>query len=133
MPSISKASPSRMSVSDTSVLSNPSRRMTVIRITAPATITSPRPGAITGRAAFCVGVYPLTHDREILPVPRTQFDVGLHDIDAVLDHTSVRPCWEYDTVVGIADLEHHGEPVPWDARHVLTRALEPWQIGRAHV
>ena len=83
--------------------------------------------ATTGRAAFCVGVYPLTHDREILPVPRTQFDVGLHDIDAVLDHTSVRPCWEDDTLVGIADLEHLGEPVPWDARRVLKQALEPWR------
>jgi glutamine synthetase len=83
--------------------------------------------ASLGRAAFCVGVYPLTHDREILPVPRTQFDVGLHDIDAVLDHSSVRPCWEDDTVVGIADLEHLGEPVPWDPRHVLKQALEPWR------
>ena len=39
--------------------------------------TSPR----RGHAAFCVGVYPLTHDREILTVPNTQFDVGLHDIE----------------------------------------------------
>ena len=28
--------------------------------------------AVEGVAAFCVGVYPLTHDKEILPVPRTQ-------------------------------------------------------------
>src|SRR6266536_2534620 len=33
--------------------------------------------AAAGMAAFCIGVYPLTHDKEILPVPRTQFDVGL--------------------------------------------------------
>lgn len=83
--------------------------------------------ASLGRAAFCVGVYPLTHDREILPVPRTQWDVGLHDIDAVLDHTSIRPCWEDDTVVGIADLEHHGRPVPWDPRHVLREAVDAWR------
>ena len=34
----------------------------------------------TGMAAFCIGVYPLTHDKEILAIPRTQFDVGLHDV-----------------------------------------------------
>ena len=32
--------------------------------------------AESGHAAFCIGVYPLTHDREILAVPNTQFDIG---------------------------------------------------------
>ena len=86
-----------------------------------------------GRAAFCVGVYPLSHDREILPVPRTQFDVGLHDVDAVLDHSSLRTCWEDDTVVGIADLEHHGEPVPWEpltgTEEFLTARPAGWTGG----
>ena len=27
--------------------------------------------AEAGAAAFCIGVYPLTHDKEILPIPRT--------------------------------------------------------------
>ena len=44
--------------------------------------------AEAGVAAFCVGVYPLTHDKEILAVPRTQFDVGLHDVEATLDRDS---------------------------------------------
>ena len=47
--------------------------------------------APNGHAAFCIGVYPLTHDKEILPVPRTQFDVGLHDIEATLDRDTLRP------------------------------------------
>jgi glutamine synthetase len=80
-----------------------------------------------GVAAFCVGVYPLTHDREILPVPRTQFDVGLHDIEARLDRDSLRPGWEEDTVVGIADIELHGRPVPWDTRRALRDAVAPWR------
>ena len=42
-PSVSRARPQRMSVSLTSVRSNPKRRIVSIRITAPATITSPRP------------------------------------------------------------------------------------------
>jgi glutamine synthetase len=80
-----------------------------------------------GVAAFCIGVYPLTHDREILPIPGIQFDVGLHDIDAHLDATSLRPGWEPDTVVGIADLSYHGTPMAIDPRHVLRAACAPWQ------
>jgi glutamine synthetase len=80
-----------------------------------------------GVAAFCVGVYPLTHDREILPIPGLQFDVGLHDVEARVDPSSVRTGWEPDTVVGIADLEHGGAPVPIDPRHVLREACKPWQ------
>jgi glutamine synthetase len=86
--------------------------------------------AEAGIAAFCIGVYPLTHDREILPVPRTQFDVGLHDVEATLDRDTLRPSWEPDTIIGIADLESRGEPAPWDSRHVLRQAIEPWrQMG----
>ena len=80
-----------------------------------------------GVAAFCIGVYPLTHDREILSVPGTQFDVGLHDIEAHLDATTLRPSWEPDTVLGIADLEYHGRPVAIDPRQVLRVACEPWR------
>ncbi|GIU96367.1 MAG: glutamine synthetase [Actinomycetota bacterium] len=83
--------------------------------------------AETGRAAFCIGVYPLTHDREILPVPRTQFDVGLHDFDVELDRDSLRPSWEPDTVIGIGDARLRGEPVPVDPRHALRRAVEAWR------
>ena len=70
--------------------------------------------AEAGHAAFCVGVYPLTHDREILPVPKTQFDVGLHDIDVILDRDSLRHSWEPDTVIGIADIHQHGKPIAVD-------------------
>ena len=83
--------------------------------------------AAEGVAAFCIGVYPLTHDKEILSVPRTQFDVGLHDIEATLDRDSLHEGWEENTIVGIADLDLRGEPAPWDSRHVLRQAVEPWQ------
>ena len=86
--------------------------------------------ASEGVAAFCVGVYPLTHDKEILAVPRTQFDVGLHDVEATLDRDSVHTGWEPNTLVGVADVELYGEPAPWDPRHVLRQAVEPWrQMG----
>ena len=83
--------------------------------------------AATGMAAFCIGVYPLTHDKEILSVPRTQFDVGLHDVEANLDRDSLRAGWEADTLVGIADVELHGEPAPWDTRHALREAVRAWR------
>lgn len=83
--------------------------------------------AEAGHAAFCVGVYPLTHDREILPVPRTQFDVGLHDIEVELDRDSLRRSWEPETLIGIGDVFHAGERVPIDPRHVLRRAVEAWR------
>ena len=52
-----------MSVSLTSARSNPNRRITVVRITPPATITSPRPGAMTGSAARSDVVMPMRSSR----------------------------------------------------------------------
>jgi glutamine synthetase len=83
--------------------------------------------AEAGHSGFCIGVYPLTHDREILMVPNAQFDVGLHDIDVMLDRTTLRPGWETNTVVGIGDATVHCEPVPIDPRHVLRQAIEAWR------
>jgi glutamine synthetase len=78
-------------------------------------------------AAFCIGVYPLTHDKEILLIPRTQFDVGLHDVEAMLDRESLRPGWEANTVIGLADVELHGQPAPWDTRNALREACRAWE------
>ncbi len=83
-------------------------------------------GDWSGSAAFCVGVYPLTLDKEILPIPGLQFDIGLPDIEVHLDRDSLRDGWEEDTVVGLGDAELRGEPCPVDPRHVLRRAVEPW-------
>jgi glutamine synthetase len=83
-------------------------------------------GDWTGRTAFCIGVYPLTLDREILPIPGLQFDIGLPDIEVHLDVDSMRPGWEPDTVVGVGDAESGGEPCPVDPRFALRRAIEPW-------
>ena len=83
--------------------------------------------AEAGHAAFCIGVYPLTHDREILPVPNTQFDVGLPDIEVHLDRDSLRTSWEPETLIGIGDATFRGAPVPIDPRHVLRRAVDAWR------
>jgi glutamine synthetase len=83
--------------------------------------------AEAGVAAFCIGVYPLTTDKEILPIPGLQFDVGLPDVDGHLDRDTLRPGWEPDTVVGIADLSYRGAPSRVDPRQVLREAVAPWR------
>jgi glutamine synthetase len=80
-----------------------------------------------GRANFCLATFPLTFDREILPIPGLAFDVGLPDLEATLDRTSLRPGWEPDTLVGIGELTHKHEPVAVDPRNALQRAIEPWR------
>ena len=80
-----------------------------------------------GKANFCLSTFPLTFDREILDIPRMSFDVGLPDLEATLDSSSLRSGWEPNTVVGVADLRHLGEPVWVDPRHVLRLAVEPWR------
>jgi glutamine synthetase len=83
--------------------------------------------ADAGHAAFCIGVYPLTTDKEILPVPRQQFDIGLPDVEADLDRNTLRHSWEDDTLVGIADISQHGVALDVDPRQVLRAAVDEWR------
>ena len=83
--------------------------------------------ADAGHSAFCIGVYPLTTDKEILDISRQQFDVGLPDVEAFIDRDTLRPGWEEDTIVGIADVQQHGKALEVDPREVLRRAVEPWR------
>jgi glutamine synthetase len=80
-----------------------------------------------GKANFCLATYPLTFDREILPIPGLAFDAGLPDLEAVLDPFSLRPGWEPETVVGIGATWHRHQPVAVDPRRALERAVEPWR------
>jgi len=83
--------------------------------------------ADAGHAAFCIGVFPLTTDKEILDISRQQFDVGLPDVEAFIDRDTLRQGWEEDTIVGIADVQHQGAPLDVDPRRVLRLAVEPWR------
>jgi glutamine synthetase len=80
-----------------------------------------------GKANFCLATFPLTFDREILDIPRMAFDVGLPDLEAKLDSSSLRSGWEANTLVGVADLFHRGEPVWVDPRHILRQAADAWR------
>lgn len=85
--------------------------------------------AEAGHAAFCIGVYPLTTDKEILPIRNMHFDIGLPDVEADLDRTTLRPGWQENTVVGIADISFEGKPIEVDPRQMLRTAVDGW---RAH-
>ena len=73
--------------------------------------------AAEGVAAFCIGVYPLTHDKEILvgPADAVRRGAARHRGDA-RPRLAPRRRGRTNTIVGIADLELHGEPAPWDSR-----------------
>ena len=79
------------------------------------------------RANFCLATFPLTFDREILAIPGLAFDVGLPDLEATLDTTSLRRGWEPNTVVGIGELSHRRAPLGVDPRMALQRAVEAWR------
>jgi glutamine synthetase len=84
-------------------------------------------------ANFCLATFPLTFDREILPIPGTAFDVGLPDLDAHLDVPSTHGNWlDEGGTVGVGDLLKDHKPLPIDPRYVLRRAAGPWRDRGLH-
>ena len=79
-----------------------------------------------GRANFCLATFPLTFDREILPIEGLSFDVGLPDLEATIEPDSLRNGWEPDTTVGIGRLGRLGAPLAVDPRHLLEQAVSAW-------
>ena len=79
-----------------------------------------------GRANFCLETFPLTFDREILPIEGLAFDVGLPDLEATIEPDSLRAGWEPNTTVGIGRLSRADGPVAVDPRHLLEQAVASW-------
>jgi glutamine synthetase len=75
----------------------------------------------------CIGIFALTFDRVMVPAPETRMLEGLPDCQATFSRDQVRPGWEPDTGVVIADLSFRGEPLAISPRHVLRRATENWE------
>ena len=67
-------------------------------------------------------------DRDILPVEGYGPDVGYADLSTVPVAESVRPGWEVDTDVIIADLEYGGAPLALCPRSALKRAVDAWAL-----
>jgi glutamine synthetase len=66
-------------------------------------------------------------NRDIIPVDGYGPDVGFADLATVPLQESVRPGWEVDTDVAIADLEYNGEPLALCPRGALKRAVDAWK------
>jgi glutamine synthetase len=63
---------------------------------------------------------------DILPVDGYGPDVGYADLATVPLADSVRPGWEVDTDVAIADLDYNGQPLALCPRAALRRAVDAW-------
>jgi glutamine synthetase len=81
---------------------------------------------------FCVGTFLLDYQRNILDVDIGVDPTGLPDVDGVYDLSDVRPGWEPNTGVVVADLDFHGEPYVVSARHALQRAIADWNALGYH-
>ncbi len=66
-------------------------------------------------------------NREILPVTGYGADVGFADLATVPLVETLRPGWEVDTDVVMADLEFNHEPLAIGPRHALQRAVDAWR------
>jgi glutamine synthetase len=66
-------------------------------------------------------------DGEILPIEGLASDVGFRDMDAIAVGESLRPGWEPDTDVVIAELQVDGRPLAVCPRQALVRAVDAWR------
>lgn len=86
------------------------------------------PAAHTATSSnHCLGIFALTFDRMMVPAPGGGMLEGLPDCKATFSRDNVRPGWEPDTGVVIADLSFRGEPLAISPRHVLRHAIEDWK------
>jgi glutamine synthetase len=86
------------------------------------------PARYADRGAFhCMALFSLGYDREMIPAPGTHMLEGLPDLHATFDPGEVRPGWEPNTGVVVADISFRGEPVAMSARHALRRAIADWE------
>ena len=80
-----------------------------------------------GAARLCLGAYAVTYLKDLIPAPGAGVLEGLPDIEAVFDPASLRPGWEPNTEIALANLELEGEPAPLCGRTALRRAIDEWR------
>ena len=83
--------------------------------------------AAKGAARLCVGAYAVTFARDLIAAPGTCVDTGLPDIEAVFDPDNMRPGWEPNTQIALADLEFEEETSGLCGRSALKRAIAEWR------
>ena len=76
----------------------------------------------------CSGTWALAYDRSMTPdTPGSYWQEGLPDFDAHFEESDVRPSWEANTRVVVADLTRGGELLGVSPRTALRRAVSDWR------
>ncbi|MGA2294974.1 MAG: glutamine synthetase family protein [Acidimicrobiales bacterium] len=76
----------------------------------------------------CTGTWSLGYDRGMTPGTTGSFwDEGLPDFDATFDMDDLRPSWEANTRVVVADVKRHGELFSVSPRTALHKAIADWR------
>jgi glutamine synthetase len=87
----------------------------------------PMTEAQKGHARLCVGTYAVTYDKALVAAPGGGLLDGLPDMEAVFDPADLRPSWESNTSIALADMRFKGEPFALCGRSALKRAIEGWR------
>jgi glutamine synthetase len=78
-------------------------------------------------ANHCVGVFSQHFDRRVSYAPGAGFEEGFPDLEARFESTDIRPGWERETGVVIAELYRDGNPFTISPRLALRRAIAAWE------
>jgi len=82
---------------------------------------------VSTHANCCISVFALTLDRTLNSVPSLKMLEGFPNCKATFSPTDIRPGWEPDTGVVVADLDFRGTPLAISPRHALRRAIADWE------
>jgi len=83
--------------------------------------------ASRGSARLCKGVYAVTMARELVTKCGAGVEEGLPDVEMVFDPKVLRPGWEANTRIALAELYEGEAPSPLCGRGALKRAIAQWQ------
>ena len=79
-----------------------------------------------GMLGFARGLFGVSYDRDLIPVPGSGMFEGLPDMDLKLDEER-RPGWAPGTEIALGDLMVHGEGFGLCPRGMLKRAISAWE------
>lgn len=87
------------------------------------------PASLADRGTHhCTGTWALGYDRVMTPeTPGSHWHEGLPDFDAIFDMADLRPSWEANTKVVVADLVRDGAPFSVSPRGALRKAVADWR------
>ncbi|HEY5104875.1 MAG TPA: glutamine synthetase family protein [Acidimicrobiales bacterium] len=76
----------------------------------------------------CTGTWALGYDRGMTPeTPGSHWSEGLPDFEATFDLDDLRPSWEPNTKVVVADLKRKGVAFSVSPRAALRKAVDDWR------